>query len=152
MGATRTTIGRLETCRVSRYVFLYFLFFCSTKGYTITVERTVGYTGAPDISRGMFSSYFFFALFTGTLLRVNKWLLIQVLLKSSCLAAPIFWIVLQGLVLSRSQKASEIKDRGPGLQKTAKNRSKPVVTGSVINALKWGIYRQNPGLACKKIL
>ena len=52
----------------------------------------------------------------------------------------------------RSQKASEIKDRRPGPQKTAKNRSKPVVTGSVINTLKWGIYRQNPGLAYKNIL
>ena len=46
------------------------------------------------------------------------------------------YVVLQGLVRSRSQKASEIKDRRPGPQKTAKNQSKPVVTGSVVNTLK----------------
>ena len=63
-------------------------------------------------------------------------------------------IVLQGPVRSQSwallgsnhgpdqsQKASEIKDRRPGPQKNAKNRSKPVVTGSVINTLKWGKIR-----------
>ena len=38
------------------------------------------------------------------------------------------------------------------------DRKKPVQTGrnrfcnKYINTLKWGIYRQNPGLACKKIL
>ena len=81
-------------------------------------------------------------------------------------AINIYWsLVFQGPVRSRSwallgsnrgpdrsQKASEIKDRGPGPQKTAKNLSKPQKTGSVMNTLKRGIYRQNPGLAYKNIL
>jgi hypothetical protein len=45
------------------------------------------------------------------------------------------------------------RNQGPRtrIAKNRKKRSKPVTTGPVTNTLKWGIYRQKPGMVCKNI-
>ena len=60
---------------------------------------------------------------------------LSILKRQICLKS--YFKLIYEIIFSASRSGpSEIKDRGPRPQKTAKNWSKPVITGSVINTLK----------------